>query len=531
MRPLVAHARFSSISRTMSDADIGMAAPGRMRKTAGFWLGIASFAGILACPTPEGMPPEAKRMAAVVALMGCWWIGESLPLGVTALVPLAAFPMLKIMKSAEVAPNYTNHYVFLLLGGFFIALAMQRWNLHTRIALHIIRLVGASARRLVLGFMLVTGFLSMWISNSATAMMMMPIGLGLVIKIEEMHGSSPARSVANFGTCMMLGIAYAANIGGVATLVGTFPNIVFAGMFQKHFPAGPDFAFIDWLKVGLPFSAMFIPLMWLYMVVGILPIKGAVVKDADKIIQREIDKLGKMGRGEAMVLGIFVATALLWIFRADIRIADFTIPGWTSLLGVKKYVHDATVAMAMGILCFILPVDRKKGVSLLDWEHGRKAPWGILLLFGGGFAIAAGFGKSGLTDWVGTQLIVLQGVPVPAVVGAVGFMMTFLTEMTSNTATTTMILPILAAASQTLQINPLLLMLPATIAASCAFMLPIGTPPNAIVFASGRVTLLQMCRAGFFLNLITVAFITAFMYFWVVPVLGIVPAEPPLWMP
>jgi len=514
----------------MSEPGIRQTTASQLRRSVGFWLGVALFGLILIWPTPDDMRPEAKYAAATVVMMGCWWVGESLPLGVTALVPLIAFPLLKIMPSHQVAPNYANQFVFLLLGGFFIALAMQRWNLHTRMALWIIRLVGTSARRLVLGFMLAAGFLSMWISNSATTMMMMPIGLGLLIKIEEMQGNRPDRSVANFGTCLMLGIAYAANIGGVGTLVGTFPNLVFAGMFKKHFPGGPEITFVEWMKIGLPFAVVFIPVMWAYMVMAVLPIKGKVVENADELIKQEIARLGKMQRGEAMVLAVFVTTALLWIFRGDIRLGAVTLPGWAGLLGLDQYVHDATIAMVMGILCFILPADRKKGVSLLDWEHGKRAPWGILLLFGGGFAIAAGFEESGLTQWVGTQLSVLKGVPIPLIVLAIALMMTFLTEVTSNTATTTMMLPILAATAGILDVNPLLLMLPATICASCAFMLPIGTPPNAIVFASGRISIMKMAKVGFLLNLITAVFVTAFIYFWVVPVFGISLSEAPAWM-
>lgn len=506
--------------------------PAGLRGLVGFWLGIVLFGAMLLCPTPEGMSPEAKGVAASVVLMACWWVGESLPLGVTALFPLAAFPLLGVMSSAQVAPSYGNHYVFLLLGGFFIALSMQRWNLHTRIALWIIRMVGTGARRLVLGFMIATAFLSMWISNSATAMMMMPIALGLVLKIEEMQRrSSGGSGGTNFAACMMLGIAYAANIGGVATLVGTFPNVVFAGMFAKHFPGGPAITFFEWLKIGLPFVCVFLPVMWVFMVFIALPVKGRVVEGADEIIRDEVERLGPMGRGEALVAGVFVSTALLWVFRSDINVGTFVLPGWTTLLGVGQYVHDATVAMAMGILCFILPVDRKQGVFLLDWEHGRRAPWGILLLFGGGFAIAAGFEQSGLTIWVGERLSVLHGVPLPVVVAAVALTVTFLTEVTSNTATTTMLLPLLAATAQVLRIHPMLLMLPATISASCAFMLPIGTPPNAIVFASGKVSLMRMGRTGFFLNLLGVALITGFVYFWLIPVLGISPDEAPAWLP
>jgi sodium-dependent dicarboxylate transporter 2/3/5 len=476
------------------------------------------------------MAPEAKRMAAAVALMGCWWIGESLPLGVTALIPLVAFPLFKILPVTQVAPSYTNHYVFLLLGGFFIALTMQRWNLHTRIALWIIRLVGTSAPRLVLGFMLASAFLSMWISNSATAMMMMPIGLGLIVKTKEMQGDTINPSVANFGACLMLGIAYASNIGGVATLIGTFPNLVFAGMFKEHFPGGPEITFVEWLKIGLPFAAMLVPAMWLYMVKGVLPIKGQVVENADQVIAAEVEKLGEFSRGEKMILCVFVVTALLWIFRSDVALGGAVFRGWASRLGVEKYVHDSTVAVAMGILCFILPVDRKQKTPLLEWKHTSKMPWGILLLFGGGFAIAKGFEESGLTHWVGSQLTVLQNVPVILIIAAVAITMTFLTEVTSNTASTTMMLPILAATAQALHVNPLLLMLPATISASCAFMLPIATPPNAIVFSSGRVSLAQMGKTGFLLNLITAAFVTCFVYFVVTRIMGISPAQPPVWM-
>lgn len=502
-------------------SEIIPAGPPRWRKRTGFWLGIGLFMLIVTGPTPEGMGPEAKCMAAVVVLMGFWWIGETLPLGVTALIPIVAFPLLKIMPFGRVTPNYANHFVLLLLGGFFIAITMQRWNLHTRIALWIIRLVGTSAPRLVLGFMIASAFLSMWISNSATCMMMMPIGLGLIMKTEELQGEKPGPATVNFGACMMLGIAYAANIGGVGTLIGTFPNLVLAGIFENQFPNTQAVTFFEWMKIGLPFTLIFIPLIWIYMIRFALPVKGQVLENAAEVIRKETEKLGKIQRGEAMIAVVFALTALLWIFRSDIHLGGVILRGWAGLLGVDAYVHDSTVAMGMGILCFILPVDRKKNIHLLDWKHARQAPWDILLLFGGGFAIAAGFSDSGLTEWVGAQLATLQGVPLPILIAAIVLTMTFLTEVTSNTASTQMLLPILAATAQALKVNALLLMLPATIAASCAFMLPIGTPPNAIVFASGRVSLGRMAKTGFFLNLIAVLFITAFIFLWVVPVWGL----------
>ena len=506
----------------MTDQSVAIATePPRWRKTAGFWIGIGLFLLIVMGPTPEGMVLQAKYMAAVIVLMGFWWIGEALPLGVTALVPIVAFPLLKIMPFGGVTSHYANHYVFLLLGGFFIALTMQRWNLHTRIALWIIRLVGTSAPRLVLGFMIASAFLSMWISNSATCMMMMPIGLGLVVKTEELQGKTPGPTMVNFSACLMLGIAYAANIGGVGTLIGTFPNLVLAGIFENQFPDAPPITFFEWMKVGLPFTLIFVPIMWAYLVRFALPVKGQVMENADAVISQEVAKLGTMKRGEAMILAVFSVTALLWIFRSDINLGAFTLRGWAGLLGLEKYVHDSTVAMGMGILCFILPVDRKHNVNLLDWKHAKQLPWGILLLFGGGFAVAAGFKESGLTEWVGLQLAALQDVPLPVLIGIIVFAMTFLTEVTSNTASTQMLLPILVATAAALNIHPLLLMLPATIAASCAFMLPIGTPPNAIVFASGRISLGRMAVTGFLLNLMVILFITAFVFFWVIPVWGI----------
>jgi sodium-dependent dicarboxylate transporter 2/3/5 len=263
---------------------------------------------------------------------------------------------------------------------------------------------------------------------------------------------------------------------------------------------------------------------------GVLPIKGNVVENADLVIAGEVEKLGKISRGEKMILSVFIVTALLWIFRSDVTLGGVVFKGWASRLGVEKYVHDSTVAIAMGILCFILQVDRKRHIPLLDWEHAKRVPWGILLLFGGGFAIANGFEQSGLTHWVSMQLTGLKHVPVILVIASVTLTMTFLTELTSNTASATMMLPILAATSKALAVNPLLLMLPATISASCAFMLPIGTPPNAIVFSSGKVSMVQMGKTGFILNLITVVFVTAFIYFLATRILGISTVHPPAWM-
>jgi sodium-dependent dicarboxylate transporter 2/3/5 len=489
--------------------------------------GLGLFFLMLAMPTPDGVSPEGQRMAAVAMLMALWWIGEAVPLAVTSLMPLVLYPLLGILPSKSVAPNYTNHLVFLFMGGFMIALAMEKWNFHKRIALVIIRFIGTSPSQIILGFMVATAFLSMWISNTATTMMMLPVAIAVVKQIAsqasikgERTGATQHTVERHFGLALMLGLAYSASIGGVGTLIGTAPNIVFAGFYKNSFPDQPEITFLQWMTVALPIVIFFLPLVWWYMCrwVTRVPIRDIEVHDGTKdVINEELQALGPMHRAEKFVAVIFLMTALLWIFRQPIALGSVTIPGWSSLFPWGGHIHDATVAMFMGLVLLLVPMGYPGGMELdgkveyfaLDWKTVQeKLPWGILLLFGGGFALAAGFKSTGLDMWIGQQLTGIQALPIWMIILTLCLGITFLTEFTSNTATATMILPVIAGAAVMMDTHPLLLMVPVTISASFAFMMPVATPPNAIVFGSGWVTVPQMSRAGFILNFLGAALVT-----------------------
>jgi sodium-dependent dicarboxylate transporter 2/3/5 len=497
-----------------------------MRQRIGLFLGPALFFLIIFLPAAHDMTIHAKIAAAVAVLMATWWITEALPIPATALVPLLLFPLFGIMPASDVAARYADQNIFLFIGGFFIAMAMQRWELHKRIALYIIKFLGTSPTRLIFGFMVATAFLSMWISNTATTMMMFPIGLAVILHAETMVKKArldipTERGSFNFGTALMLGIAYAASIGGVATLVGTPPNIVFAGMARSLFPKAAEIGFLDWFKIGLPFAFVFLPVTWFYLTRIVLKLRLKEIPGEKAIIEEDLSMLGNMSRGEVMTLIVFVFVALAWIFRKDIDAGVFTIPGWSNLLGLEKYVHDSTVAICGALLLFVLPVNFKKREFVLNWEWAIKIPWGIILLFGGGFALAAGFQSSGLAHWIGGRLVFLGGVHPILMIASICLLMTFLTEVTSNTATTTMMMPVLGAMAVALSMHPFLLMIPAAMSASCAFMLPVATPPNAIIFGSGYLRIPEMARAGFFLNIIGVVIITLLVYFLGIPLFNI----------
>lgn len=485
-----------------------------IRQQIGFILGIALFILILILPDSPALPPEAKRSAACAVLMAVWWITEAIPIPATALLPLILYPLLKIMNAKQAAVPYADENIFLFMGGFFIAMAMQRHNLHKRIALNIIMILGTSPRKIVLGFMVATAFLSMWISNTATAMMMLPIGLAVIDHVRNSAGNEfqGEKTDFNFGVTLMLGIAYSASIGGVGTLVGTPPNIVFAGMVRSLFPDRPEIGFFQWMSVGLPIVMVFIPITWLYLVHIGAPIRKDKMIKSKSVIREEILKLGKMNRGELYTLIVFCATALAWIFRTDITIGTFKIPGWTNLLGVEKWVHDSTIAMIGAMLLFITPSEIKKYQFVLDWEWAKRIPWGILLLFGGGFALASSFQATGLDTWIGGVFHSLPSISIFALIVFTCLFLTFLTEITSNTATITMMLPVLAALALSMKINPFIIMIPATISTSFAFMMPVATPPNAIVFGSEYITIPKMAKVGFVLNLIGVVIVTLAMY-------------------
>lgn len=487
------------------------------RQEIGLPVGIILFGLVLLLPTPEGLEPQAKRAAAVTLLMVTWWISEALPIAATALIPLALYPLLSIMDMKQVVVPYADPNIFLFMGGFMIAMAMQKWGLHKRLALYVITWVGGGPRRMLWGFMAATAFLSMWVSNTATTVMMLPIAVA-VIEQMGLESISP-EGKSRFGVALMLGIAYAASVGGVATLIGTPPNVIFAGQAKTLFPELGEVGFVRWMFYAFPLSVGFLIFVWVYLAFIIGHLSGRLMI-TQEVIQRELTDLGPWSRGERGVMIIFVLTVLAWIGRGDVQIGKIMLPGWTTLLGLQG-IHDGTIAMMAALLLFAIPVRRsvtdKDAANpamdfLLDWSWAKRLPWHVLLLFGGGFALAESFSSTGLDTWIGSKLELLQGIPTFLLVLVLCLGVTFLTEVTSNTATATMLMPILAAASVALGIHPYLLMIPATISASFAFMLPVATPPNAIVFGSGYLTIPQMAQTGFALNLMGAFWITLLTY-------------------
>ncbi|MCL4850538.1 MAG: SLC13 family permease [Bryobacteraceae bacterium] len=521
-----------------------MSVTGLTRESIGFFTGLFLFLILLVLPAPEGLSPVGMRMAAVGVLMAVWWLSEATHIAVTSLLPIALFPLLGIMKSQEVTLNYANHLVFLYVGGFIIALAMERWDLHKRIALFTIRRVGTKPSRIVLGFMATTGFLSLWMSNTAVTMMLLPVSIAVVNQLAiaaTVDGipdqEAPARIRENFGSVLLLGVAYAASIGGVGTIIGSPTNVAFLGFASQRFPDLKPVSFLEWAAIGVPLVAFFLPIAWFYLCRfgGDFPVSRIRFLTSTSIIDDELAALGPMKPEEKKVLVIACATALLWIFREDIRLGAFVIPGWSSFTPYPGFIHDATVAMALAILLCVMPIRKARRAQasdasspannarvLIDWSTIQKGiPWGVVFLFGGGFALAQGLETSGLAAWIGSGFGALRGFPLWILLPAGCLLAVSVTEVTSNVATVLMLAPILAEASVQLGVHPYLLMLPATIIASFAFMLPVATPPNAIVFSSGWITIPRMFRAGAALDVMALAIIPAMIYFLGRLVLGI----------
>ena len=434
-----------------------------------FGVPLAALALLLFADLSPGHP-EVTRMAAVAVLMAGWWITEAIPIPATALLPVALFPLLGILDGRDAAAFYFNDTIFLFIGGFIFALAMQRWELHRRIALRIILILGTSPRRLMLGFMVATWFLSMWISNTATTMMMIPMAIAIVLQLREHFGE---KNVAGYGAGLLLSIAYAASIGGIATLIGTPPNLSFRRILTIVFPDAPEISFATWLIFALPISVVFLFLCW--GLLGQLFARGTGMKAGETdLFRSEYRKLGKLSVEEKVVLVLFALLVFLWMFRQDL----FFIPGWSRILPEPSFARDGTVAISVAVLLFLIPAPSRPGERLMDWDTAVKLRWGIVLLFGGGFALAGGFAESGLSSWLGGRLSALADFPPVVLVLVTCTMLTFLTELTSNTATAEMTLPVLGALAVAIEVNPLLLMVPATLSASCAFMLPVATPPT-----------------------------------------------------
>ena len=479
------------------------------RERIGLVLGLALLVGIAAVPIP-GLPDEARRMLAVAAIMATWWVTEALPLAVTSLLPLVLLPVFGITDAEGAAAPYANHLVYLFLGGFMIAQAMQRWNLHRRIALRTVIAMGSSPPRLVLGFMVASALLSMWVSNTATTAMMMPIGVAVIAEISSaVHGPKrPGPGEFPFAVCLMLGCAYGASIGGFSTLIGTPPNVFLAGFLGEQL--GIQITFVRWFAFAMPLTIIFLPLTWLWLTKVAFPIRIRDIPGGREPVRAAYRALGPFSVAEKRLAILFGGTALLWMLR----------PVWTAALPTGHLITDSNIAMAATILCFLVPAGNGSGERILNWEWGVKIPWGVLILTGGGFSLANGLEVSGLSGFLGDRLAGASVLPLPLFVILVVVFIILLTELASNLASTAMMVPILAAVAAGAGIPPLILLVPVTVAASCAFMLPAATPPNAIVFGTGHFTIRQMVRAGIGVNIIGAVLTSLFAVFWVPVVFG-----------
>ncbi|ELY48357.1 SLC13 family permease [Natronorubrum sulfidifaciens] len=496
-----------------------------LRQKLGFVLGPILFALIFLAPTPAGLEPAGQAVAAVTAWVAVWWMSEAIPIPATSLLPIVLFPLTGALPVAETTPSYGHPLIFLFMGGFFLAMAMQRWGLHKRIALRMIKIVGTKPSRLILGFMIATAFLSMWVSNSATVMMMVPIALAVIYQTADLvdeTGLEIDTSEGNFsfGIALMLCIAYGASVGGVATLIGTPPNILFAGQAGELF--GTTIGFAEWMLYGVPISIVGLVTVYFYVTrIAMSPQFDQLPMGAGTI-DRELAALGSMSSPERRVLVVFIGMAVAWIGASLLEpLAGITPPDDV----------DTIVAIGGALVLFTLPTKTEDGdhTFLLDWSNAVDIPWGVILLFGGGLAIAAGFSETGLAVWIGEQLQLLEGVSMVLILLAVVMMTIFLTEVTSNTATTAMLMPILAGVAVGISVHPYGLMIAGATAASFAFMLPVATPPNAIVFGSGYISLPQMARVGAGLNVIGIILITLVAVVWLPLAWGIditaIPAE------
>lgn len=446
---------------------------------------------MLALPPPDGMPPAGWRTAAVAVLMAVWWATEAVPLAATALIPLVAFPLLGVAPPRALAGAYGDPLIFLFLGGFLLALAIQRAGLHRRLALAVTAAAGTGPRALIGGFMLATAFLSMWVSNTATAVLMLPIARAVILVVEREAGE---RAAAGFAKALLLAIAYAASIGGIATLIGTPPNALLASFLARSH--GIELGFAAWLAVGLPLAAILLGTTWLVLTRLLFPLPEGALRPIARTLARERDATGPLRPAERRVAVIFATTALAWLARPWL---EPVLPG----------LDDTGIAILAGLALFVLPAGTGPGERLLDWASARELPWGVLLLFGGGLALAQAIAGSGLADWLGQRLGALHGLPPLLVVVVVTALVVFLTELTSNTATAATFLPLAAALATALGVEVWLLAMPVATAASCAFMMPVATPPNAIVYASGHLRIADMARAGLILNLAAIVAISA----------------------
>jgi solute carrier family 13 (sodium-dependent dicarboxylate transporter), member 2/3/5 len=480
-------------------------------RLAGPPLAAATYAGLTL--VADDLSPDARLTAALAVLMAVLWATEAMPLAATALLPAALLPVAGVLPFDEVASSYASEVVFLLLGGFCIAQAMQRWNLHRRIALRLVLMVGTREASVVAGFMITAAGLSMWISNTATAAMMIPIATGLIglTYSERSNGdtresAAPEGKGSRFPACLLLAIAFGASIGSVGTLIGTPPNLILRGILESRL--GIEIGFAEWMLVGVPLVAAFVPLAWFILVHVIHRLGSAELPGGHELIGRELRDLGPMSRGEWTVAVVFAATVLAWVGREPLS-------SWSALTDALPWIEnlsDAGIALIAALLLFAIPVDAQGSKFALDWKSAKAMPWGVLVLIGGGLALATAIASSGLDAWIGAQVGDLDFLPTIVVVAATALLVTLLSNFASNTATAATLLPILAGVGVGIGVDPMLLMLPAALAASYAFMLPAATPPNAIAFGSGHLTVPELVRAGVLLNLIAIPLIVLTTY-------------------
>ncbi len=500
------------------------AAPSRKAMTVR-WLGRI-FAPIVAIVvylilTPTDVPPvlteEGRVVAAVGVLLGLLWMTEAMPLFATALLPIVLFPIFGVVTTRQAAAPYGHPLIFLFLGGFIIALCMEKWGLHKRIALLTLEVVGAKPGFMIGGFMIATAFLSMWLSNTATTVMMLPIATSVIAlvakKLED--DADGEKETERFATALLLGVAYSATIGGVGTIIGTPPNAMLAANMDELFEYKLGFG--AWMLAAVPIAVIFLALTWLLLVKILYRFRIREIPGGRELVHTELKSLGPMSRGECVTLCVFLFTAFLWIARKPLQNWDWLV----AKIPLVVRLDDTIIALMGALLLFAIPVYPKRAVFTMDWRTAERLPWGVLLLFGGGLSLAGAVNSTGLDKWIGGHVHALDGVSILVLIVVVTSMIVFLTELTSNTATAATFLPLLAGVAIGLRIDPLLLMVPAAMGASCAFMMPVATPPNAIVFGSGRLRIGQMISAGFWLNLLSITFVTVAMYTTVMWALGV----------
>ncbi len=486
-------------------------------KVVGFFAGLFVFFLCVILPPPTGLSMEAWNTVAITLLVSIWWMTEPIPIPVTSLLPIALFPLFGVGSVAQNASPYAHPMIFLFLGGFLIALAMQRWNLHRRIALRIVRIIGTRPRAIILGFMVSSALLSCWISNTAATLMMLPVALSVVELVpNEKNPLTGASQGDRFTTALLLGLAYAASIGGLGTLIGTPTNALLVGFISDQY--GFEISFVQWMMLGIPFVIIALPIAYFMLTRIAFPVDLPELPGGKEMIEGEIKKMGTISKPEVIVALVFTLTAFLWIFRPYLQ--NF-LPG----------LSDTGIALLSAAVLFAIPLDLKKGVFVMNWEWGVKVPWGVLLLFGGGLSLAGAIARTGLAEWVGGILSALSAWPLVVLIALAVTLVIFMTELASNSATAAAFLPVLASLAVVgLGENPLLLLIPATIAASCAFMLPAATPPNAIVYGSEKITIQQMAKGGVLINLVFVLLITAVAYALIMPLFGIELGQLPAWI-